>query len=220
MNSRQSRDNALDNLIQQVGVSSSLGGGLQLTGGGMMEATAVVREPGEGNTAYVGFTTGNGGATAIQQLLGLRDGHERLDGTDERQSGVGGQRDRIAKDVTALPNARGWMGCLFRLVNGLSVAWAGMTFSLGAAGTVDTVSNATISLPGGNFSKLALLATGVNGNQRGPSPDHNEQRAGNRPSSEKRARHSAATIARLAAQILALIARPGLFDLDARVGLR
>ncbi|MBV8909426.1 MAG: hypothetical protein JOZ89_01565, partial [Gammaproteobacteria bacterium] len=36
---------------------------------------------------------------------------------------------------------------------------------LGAAGTVDAVSNATVSLPAGSFTTLSLLATGVNGNQ-------------------------------------------------------
>ncbi|MGD0505290.1 MAG: chitobiase/beta-hexosaminidase C-terminal domain-containing protein [Steroidobacteraceae bacterium] len=48
---------------------------------------------------------------------------------------------------------------------GTSVSWAGSTFTLGATGTLDAVSSATISLPAGNYATLNLLGTGVNGNQ-------------------------------------------------------
>jgi len=49
---------------------------------------------------------------------------------------------------------------------GRSVAWAGVNFALGAPGALDAVSSATITLPAGNFSKLFMLATGVNGDQQ------------------------------------------------------
>jgi hypothetical protein len=46
---------------------------------------------------------------------------------------------------------------------GSTVTWSGVTFNLGAAGTADAVSNATITLPAVKSSKLNLLAAGVNG---------------------------------------------------------
>jgi hypothetical protein len=46
---------------------------------------------------------------------------------------------------------------------GSTVTWSGVTFTLGAAGTADAVSNATITLPAVKSSKLNLLAAGVNG---------------------------------------------------------
>ena len=51
-------------------------------------------------------------------------------------------------------------------VLGRSVAWDGVTFSLGAPGVPDAVSSKTLALPAGNFSKLFMLATAVNGSQQ------------------------------------------------------
>jgi hypothetical protein len=48
---------------------------------------------------------------------------------------------------------------------GTSVSWAGSSFTLGATGTLDAVTSATISLPAGNYATLNLLGTAVNGNQ-------------------------------------------------------
>ena len=48
---------------------------------------------------------------------------------------------------------------------GTSVTWGGTTFTLGAAGTANVVSNTTIPLTSGSFTTLNLLATGVRGNQ-------------------------------------------------------
>jgi hypothetical protein len=48
---------------------------------------------------------------------------------------------------------------------GTSVSWAGSTFTFGAAGALDAVSSATITLPAGNYAMLNLLGTAVNGNQ-------------------------------------------------------
>jgi len=48
---------------------------------------------------------------------------------------------------------------------GSSLSWSGITFTLGAAQALDAVSSATVTLPAGTFSKLYMLATGVNGNQ-------------------------------------------------------
>ena len=48
---------------------------------------------------------------------------------------------------------------------GSSLASGGATFTLGAAGTLNSVANKTIALPAGNYSALNLLATAANGNQ-------------------------------------------------------
>ena len=52
---------------------------------------------------------------------------------------------------------------------GTSVSWAGSAFTLGATGALDAVSNATITLPAGNYATLDLLGTAVNGNQTAQS---------------------------------------------------
>jgi hypothetical protein len=52
---------------------------------------------------------------------------------------------------------------------GSSLAWSGATFTIGAAGGLDAVSGKTIFLPAGNYSKMLLLATAVNGNQSSQS---------------------------------------------------
>ena len=44
---------------------------------------------------------------------------------------------------------------------GSTVPWAGVSFKLGAAGALDAVSNATITLPAGKFAALYMLATAV-----------------------------------------------------------
>ena len=48
---------------------------------------------------------------------------------------------------------------------GSSLSWSGIGFALGAAQALDAVSGATVTLPAGTFSKLYMLATGLNGNQ-------------------------------------------------------
>jgi hypothetical protein len=48
---------------------------------------------------------------------------------------------------------------------GASLTWNGSTFSFGAAGTANSISSTTLTLPAGNYSAVTLLATGVNGNQ-------------------------------------------------------
>jgi len=50
---------------------------------------------------------------------------------------------------------------------GSALTFQGATFDFGPAGTPDVVSNATVALPAGQFSTLAVLATAVNGNQAG-----------------------------------------------------
>jgi hypothetical protein len=44
---------------------------------------------------------------------------------------------------------------------GTSISWAGSTFSFGAAGAADAVTNATIPLPAGNFSALNVLGSAI-----------------------------------------------------------
>lgn len=48
---------------------------------------------------------------------------------------------------------------------GTSLSFAGLSFTLGTPNTLNAVTSATIALPSGQYSTLALLATGVNGNQ-------------------------------------------------------
>jgi len=48
---------------------------------------------------------------------------------------------------------------------GTSLNFAGISFALLGPGVPDAVSGGTLTLPAGNFSKLNLLAAGVNGNQ-------------------------------------------------------
>jgi Chitobiase/beta-hexosaminidase C-terminal domain/PQQ enzyme repeat len=52
---------------------------------------------------------------------------------------------------------------------GTTLTWSGASFTLGTPETLDAVSNATVTLPAGTFSKLYMLATGVNGNQANQS---------------------------------------------------
>jgi hypothetical protein len=48
---------------------------------------------------------------------------------------------------------------------GSSLTWSGATFTIAGPGGAGAVSNATVTLPAGNYSTLLLLATGVQGNQ-------------------------------------------------------
>jgi hypothetical protein len=48
---------------------------------------------------------------------------------------------------------------------GSSVTSSGITFTLGAAGAADALSNATLTLPAGAYTTLNLLGAGVNGNE-------------------------------------------------------
>ena len=50
-------------------------------------------------------------------------------------------------------------------LTGPSISWGGTTFTLGAAGTANAVSNATVALPPGAYSNLKLLGAAVNGNR-------------------------------------------------------
>jgi hypothetical protein len=48
---------------------------------------------------------------------------------------------------------------------GSTVVFQGLTFNVGPANALDTVVNKTITLPSGQYTTLAMLATGVNGNR-------------------------------------------------------
>jgi hypothetical protein len=52
---------------------------------------------------------------------------------------------------------------------GTSVTFGGSTFTFGAAGALDAVSNTTIPLPAGNYTTLNLLGTAVHGAQTNQS---------------------------------------------------
>ncbi len=77
--------------------------------------------------------------------------------------------DALGIDGSAVPgggidgHSNAYSGTLL----GTSAAWSGVTFTLGAPAVADAVTQKTLTLPGGNFSKLNLLATAVNGNTTG-----------------------------------------------------
>lgn len=53
-----------------------------------------------------------------------------------------------------------------RRIGNSSTTWLGVPFDFGAAGVKDVVSNATLTLLSGNFSKLYTLSIALNGNQQ------------------------------------------------------
>ena len=59
----------------------------------------------------------------------------------------------------------GYANCYSANLLGPAVTFGGNSFTLGPSNTLDAVSNATITLPAGQYSTLALLGTGLNGNQ-------------------------------------------------------
>ena len=79
--------------------------------------------------------------------------------------------DGIANSGTAVPG-KGLDGggyAYSAALLGTSLTWSGVSFTLGTPETVDAVSNVTLTLPAGSYSKLYMLATGVNGNQANQS---------------------------------------------------
>ncbi len=52
---------------------------------------------------------------------------------------------------------------------GASITYGGSTYTFGAAGAADAVSNTTIPLPAGNYTTLSLLGSAANGNQTNQS---------------------------------------------------
>jgi hypothetical protein len=52
---------------------------------------------------------------------------------------------------------------------GTSLTWSGSTFSFGASGTENALTNAKITLPAGSYATLNLLGTAVNGDQTSQS---------------------------------------------------
>ena len=72
----------------------------------------------------------------------------------------------LAGPGTAVIGGLGGSGYAFdAALLGTSITWSGATFTFGTPGVNDAVSSATISLPAGNYSQLAMLATGVYNNQ-------------------------------------------------------
>jgi hypothetical protein len=63
----------------------------------------------------------------------------------------------------------GHRNCYSANLLGSVVVINGLSFALGPANVLNTVSNATVALPMGQFSYMMLLATGVNGNQASQS---------------------------------------------------
>jgi len=75
--------------------------------------------------------------------------------------------DGIANSGTAVPGTGldGGGYAYSAALLGTSLTWSGVSFTFGTPETLDAVSNATLTLPAGSYSKLYMLATGVNGNQ-------------------------------------------------------
>ena len=73
----------------------------------------------------------------------------------------------IANNGSAVPNG-GLDGSDYAYAAsllGTSISWGGSSFTLGTAGTPDTVSSSTIALPAGSYGSLALLAAAAGGSQ-------------------------------------------------------
>jgi len=73
----------------------------------------------------------------------------------------------IGKNGTAVPGTGidGSGDAYSETLIGTSATWSGVPFSFAGADALDVMANTTVPLPAGNFSKVHLLATGVNGNQ-------------------------------------------------------
>jgi hypothetical protein len=79
--------------------------------------------------------------------------------------------DGIASNGTAATNG-GWdtNGYAYSAtLLGTSITYGGSTFTLGAGGTADAVSNTTIPLPAGNYATLNLLGAAAHGSQTNQS---------------------------------------------------
>ena len=74
--------------------------------------------------------------------------------------------EAIAKDGTAVGNGGidGHGEAYSATLMGTTAIWSGTAFRLGKPGALDAVSSSTLTLPVGNFTKLNLLAVGVDGN--------------------------------------------------------
>jgi hypothetical protein len=74
--------------------------------------------------------------------------------------------EAIAKDGTAVGNGGidGHGDAYSATLLGTTATWSGTAFRLGRPGALDAVSGSTLTLPAGNFTKLNLLAVGVDGN--------------------------------------------------------
>ena len=96
------------------------------------------------------YTIAAGGSTALHVNLGSALNVDAVteDGARVANGGMDGAGDAYS-------------GVLL----GSSVTWGGSTFSLPAPGTNSGLSEATITIPQGNYTTLQLLATGVHGNQ-------------------------------------------------------
>jgi hypothetical protein len=73
----------------------------------------------------------------------------------------------IANNGTPVPNG-GMDGSDYAYsanLLGTSISWSGTSFTLGAAGSADTVSSSTIALPAGSYASLKLLAAAGGGSQ-------------------------------------------------------
>ena len=94
------------------------------------------------------YAIGSQGTTPISVSLAAVDDVDGIANTGTAPPGGGMDTDSYAYSSTLL---------------GTSLIWGGSTFTFGAAGVADAVSNATIALPAGNDSSLSVLATAVDG---------------------------------------------------------
>jgi fibronectin-binding autotransporter adhesin len=126
-----------------------------------------------GQTAYVGFTGGSGGATATQTISNFRF-NTGNPSTGVTQVNLSNSSDLtgIYADGTTFSSSGGLDGvgdALSGNLLGSQIVWNGQSFALGQAGSNDVISAAgqIIPLPPVNDSQLMILGAAINGNQTG-----------------------------------------------------
>jgi hypothetical protein len=131
--------------------SSAVYGGTALQVSATTTINAFAVAPGDSPSASTGGTYTIGAASPIT-AVNLTSA-ANLDGIGNNGSAItGGGIDSIGSAYSST-------------LLGTSLSWSGVNFTFSPVGALNAVRNATVALPAGGFSKLYMLATGVNGNQ-------------------------------------------------------
>jgi hypothetical protein len=118
-----------------------------------LEALAVASGYANSAVASGSYVIGTGGGTSSVNLAAVAN----VDGIANNGTGaINGGWDNNGYSYSAS-------------LLGTSITYAGSTFTLGAAGTLDAVSSTTIPLPAGNYTTVNLLGSAVNGTQTNQS---------------------------------------------------
>jgi len=156
--------------VAEVGGTSATGTVVRQSAG---NATGNVAGNATGNTA--GNTAGNAAAVPAMSAIATVDHSAQAAAIAATSVGNPGgitldlsavaNVEAIAKDGTAVGNGgideHGYAYSAALL--GATATWSGAAFRLGKPGVLDAVSSSTLTLPAGNFTKLNLLAVGVDG---------------------------------------------------------